>query len=121
MAILSGVTVNQEKEKEYKFPEDSKGTIEKHKMYFVTFTFIPRLTRDNNRYSLKMKKDALKTLCQRYKLGVSGTIATLQGKLKVFSEDWDQWILLKAGAQRTHKGLQPVPGSKKKTLKGAQL
>ncbi|KAG7087148.1 hypothetical protein E1B28_013128 [Marasmius oreades] len=93
-----------DKEREYEFPGDSENTTEKHKIF-----------------SPKMKKDALKALCRRYGLGVSGTVPTLQEKLKGFSGDRDQWTLLKAGARRTHKGLQQTVGGKKKILKGAQL
>ncbi|KAG7094209.1 hypothetical protein E1B28_007816 [Marasmius oreades] len=104
MVVSPGEALDQEKQKEYEFPGDIEGTTEKYRIF-----------------SPKMKKDVLKALCRRYELGVSGTVAALQAKLKAFSEDCDQWTLLKAGARRTHKGPQQNPGGKKKVLKGAQL
>uniref|UniRef100_A0A0W0FQ10 SAP domain-containing protein n=1 Tax=Moniliophthora roreri TaxID=221103 RepID=A0A0W0FQ10_MONRR len=85
---------------EYNFPGD--GEPNKYKIFSPEFT-----------------KNELKWLCKKYKLTVSGNMEVLQGRLKAFSEDHNQWTLLKAGARRTHKGPQNVPGGKKKELKGS--
>ncbi|KAK7049965.1 hypothetical protein VNI00_005396 [Paramarasmius palmivorus] len=71
-------------------------------------------------YSRRLNKDALKALCRRFNLGLSGNKSMLQERLKAFSENHDQWTLLEAGARRTHKGPQNIPGGKK-VLKGSQL